>query len=142
MFYGCTSLTTAPVLPATTLAYHCYFQMFRDCTSLTTAPVLPATTLAESCYENMFQGCTALTTAPVLPATTLALSCYADMFRDCTSLNSVTCLATSGFNTDYCLYNWLNNVSSTGTFTKASGTTWPNGVSGMPTGWTVSNYAG
>lgn len=34
MFYGCTSLTTAPELPATTLANGCYSDMFRDCTSL------------------------------------------------------------------------------------------------------------
>jgi hypothetical protein len=35
--------------------------MFRDCTSLTSAPELPATTLQQSCYNNMFNGCSALT---------------------------------------------------------------------------------
>ena len=34
--------------------------MFRDCTSLTTAPELPATTLANNCYQEMFRGCTKL----------------------------------------------------------------------------------
>jgi hypothetical protein len=34
MFYGCTNLTTAPVLPATTLASNCYTNMFNGCTSL------------------------------------------------------------------------------------------------------------
>ena len=34
LFYGCTSLTTAPELPATTLATYCYQQMFYGCTSL------------------------------------------------------------------------------------------------------------
>lgn len=34
MFYGCTSLTTAPSLPATTLAIYCYYSMFRGCTSI------------------------------------------------------------------------------------------------------------
>lgn len=34
--------------------------MFRDCTSLTTAPSLPATTLALSCYISMFYGCTSI----------------------------------------------------------------------------------
>ena len=86
MFEGCTSLTTAPELPATTLATNCYESMFNGCTSLTTAPTLPATTLATNCYENMFSGCTSLTTAPELPATTLTDSCYSDMFRNCTSL--------------------------------------------------------
>ena len=59
MFLGCTSLTTAPALPAMTLATYCYYCMFRGCTSLTTAPELPATTLADRCYAYMFYGCTA-----------------------------------------------------------------------------------
>ncbi len=57
MFYGCTSLTTAPSLPATTLATNCYSSMFYGCTSLTAAPSLPATTLANYCYSSMFYGC-------------------------------------------------------------------------------------
>ena len=88
MFENCTSLTSAPELPVTTLAYMCYANMFNDCTSLTTAPELPATTLGESCYSNMFNGCTSLTTAPELPATTLANGCYKSMFVGCTSLTS------------------------------------------------------
>lgn len=80
MFSGCTSLKTAPELPATTLATYCYYNMFYGCTSLATAPVLPATTLANSCYGYMFEGCSSLTTAPELPATTLANSCYMSMF--------------------------------------------------------------
>ena len=86
MFRGCTSLVTAPELPATTLAGSCYYQMFMGCTSLVTAPELPATTLAGSCYYQMFMGCTSLVTAPELPATTLAASCYSNMFVGCTSL--------------------------------------------------------
>ena len=34
--------------------------MFSGCTYLTTAPVLPATTLAPYCYQSMFYGCTSL----------------------------------------------------------------------------------
>ena len=34
MFTGCTSLTQAPELPATTLANACYWSMFYNCTSL------------------------------------------------------------------------------------------------------------
>ena len=88
MFYGCTSLTAAPELPATTLVEYCYSNMFRGCTSLTTAPELPATTLGEFCYQYMFRGCTSLTTAPELPATTLVGHCYSNMFRECTSLTT------------------------------------------------------
>ena len=86
MFQGCTSLISAPELPATTLANNCYNSMFFGCTSLTKAPALPATTLAISCYAYMFAGCTSLTQAPALPATTLANNCYNSMFYSCTSL--------------------------------------------------------
>ena len=88
MFDGCTSLTQAPELPVTTLASRCYANMFRDCTNLTTAPELPATTLANDCYNTMFKGCTSLTKAPELPATTLASACYKNMFSGCTSLTT------------------------------------------------------
>ena len=88
MFYGCTSLATAPVLPATTLAPSCYLSMFNGCSELITAPELPATTLAERCYDAMFWECTSLTTAPELPATTLAASCYNGMFYGCSSLTT------------------------------------------------------
>ena len=94
MFDGCTALTTAPALPATTLSAGCYGSMFRGCTSLTTAPALPATDLTgvNDCYANMFDGCTALTTAPALPATTLSAGCYGSMFRGCTSLTTAPAL--------------------------------------------------
>ena len=39
---------------------YCYAYMFKGCTNLTTAPALPATTLANYCYSNMFYGCTSL----------------------------------------------------------------------------------
>ena len=86
LFSGCTSLTKAPELPATTLADLCYEYMFRNCTSLTKAPELPATALSIFCYDNMFSGCKSLTEAPVLPATTLVDRCYYGMFSGCTSL--------------------------------------------------------
>ena len=80
MFLGCSSLTHAPSLPATTLADWCYSCMFQDCSLLTQAPELPATTLADNCYDRMFDSCTSLTQAPELPATTLAYWCYNYMF--------------------------------------------------------------
>lgn len=87
LFEGCTALTSAPELPATTLAERCYGSMFKNCTALVTAPKeLPATELAEGCYQAMFQSCEKLTTAPELPAKALAESCYEAMFSQCTSL--------------------------------------------------------
>ena len=110
MFNGCTGLTTAPELPATTLAEYCYHLMFNGCTGLTTAPKLPATTLVRSCYKEMFSGCTGLTTAPELPATKLAFYCYNKMFYGCSKLSKVTMLATDYVS--YCLDNWLDNAGT------------------------------
>ena len=43
---------------STTIANnYCYSNMFAGCASLTTAPELPATTLADYCYSNMFYDC-------------------------------------------------------------------------------------
>ena len=123
MFRGCTSLTSAPDLPATTLAYGCYGSMFRGCTSLTSAPVLPATTLAEGCYNFMFSGCTNLTSAPKLSADKLAVSCYTYMFYNCKRLSTVTMLAPASEINSYsqcCLY-WL--ILDDGTGTEASSRT-------------------
>ena len=167
MFYGCTSLTTAPELPATTLTNDCYRCMFRDCenltttpdlpsmkladycyagmfqncTSITIAPKLPATTLVANCYYYMFRGCTNLTTAPNLSATTLANYCYYGMFYGCTSLNYIKMLAIN-INYTSCLSNWVKGVASTGTFIKHPNmTSLSSGTSGIPTGWTVQNAA-
>ena len=83
MFYGCSSLTTAPELPATTLAQYCYSNMFNNCSSLIIAPALPATTLAVSCYRGMFYGCFRLRKIPALPAHILPDYCYYGMFKEC-----------------------------------------------------------
>ena len=92
MFSGCVGLTTAPALPATTLTESCYYFMFRSCTSLATAPALPATTLADYCYMYMFKNCTSLTSAPTLPAETMKTRCYYQMFNYCTQLTTAPAL--------------------------------------------------
>jgi len=79
LFNGCSKLISAKYLILTSDLSNSngtYKGMFLGCTSLTTAPALPATILANNCYQNMFYGCTSLTTAPELPATTLVNSCY------------------------------------------------------------------
>ena len=114
--------------------------LFSSCTALTTAPELPATTLAENCYSYMFNGCTSLTTSPVLPATTLAEDCYYLMFYNCTKLSSITMLATD-ISAETCLYRWVDGVSSSGTFYKNGAANWEaTGINGIPTGWTVETY--
>lgn len=92
LFRNCTALTSAPKLPATTLASYCYYYMFSGCESLQTAPELPATILKYECYRGMFSRCASLKTAPALPATTLEFDCYSDMFSECASLESAPAL--------------------------------------------------
>ena len=107
MFSNCTGLTTASELPATTLADYCYHGMFLKCAGLTTAPELPATTLAEGCYKSMFYHCAGLTTAPELPATTLAPYCYQQMFQS-TSLTTAPKLPATTL-APYCYYEMFWN---------------------------------
>ena len=95
LFSRCSVLTSAPKLPAETLADDCYGSMFNRCTNLTSAPALPATTLAMGCYSRMFEFCTNLESAPVLSAETLAQYCYFSMFYGCSKLTTVTMLAPS-----------------------------------------------
>lgn len=88
LFEGCTSLLSAPELPATTMEQGCYFGMFSECTELTSVPELPANVLANNCYGWMFKGCSALASAPELPATEMEAYCYNGMFANCTKLTS------------------------------------------------------
>ena len=125
MFQGCTSLTTAPALSATTLADSCYSSMFYGCTSLTTAPELPATTLANYCYRGMFYGCTSLTTAPALSATTLTTSCYYQMFSGCTSLASAPALPATTL-AGKCYYRMFSGCTSLATAPALPATTLVN----------------
>lgn len=146
LFQDNSTLTDASglLLPATTLDVYCYASMFYDCGTLTAAPALPATTLANSCYSNMFYGCTNLEAAPVLPAETLVTNCYQNMFNNCSKLASVTCMATSGINTNNSTGWWLENAGTqatgTKTFTAVSTATWPSSDSGIPSGWTRVDY--
>ena len=114
MFEGCTSLKTAPILPAENLPRKCYSDMFDGCTSLVKAPALPAMVLTDYCYSSMFMNCTSLESAPELPATKLAKYCYNYMFYGCEKLSSVTMLAPSDKieNTSSSFNSWLDNAGT------------------------------
>ena len=141
LFLGCSSLTRAPELPATTLAPHCYHRMFGFCSSLTSAPELPATTLAPGCYAQILMGCESLTQAPSLPATTLAEGCYESMFHTCSNLKEVRIAATK--TAKDALYAWLSFVPATGDFyCDPSATIFPtDSNSGIPANWVRRNIA-
>jgi hypothetical protein len=125
------------ILAATTLETNCYEYMFGGCKSLIMAPELPATTLADNCYELMFSGCTLLTTAPELPALELVSDCYNSMFAGCTNLNYINANFITTPGNDY-TYDWVKNVSPTGTFVKNTSATWNvRGNNGVPSGWVI-----
>ena len=116
-----------------------YASMFQGCNKMTTAPELPATTLATSCYLTMFSGCSELTESPILPAPVIATTAYQGMFQNCSKLKTITCLATSGMGTN--TKDWVKSVSATGTFYKAASANWgSNGTARIPSGWDVQDY--
>lgn len=113
LFNNCSVLTSAPELPATSLAYNCYHCMFLGCTNLKSAPKLPAPTLTTGCYFGMFSGCTNLKTAPELPAEALEYQCYDSMFSGCTNLKSAE-LSIEFLDRDCCsqMFKDCTNLSS------------------------------
>ena len=138
LFKGSTGLTDASglIMPPMTLTDQ-HKAMFSGCTSLSAAPQLPATTLSQGCYAYMFADCTSLQTAPTLPAAVVSQEGYSGMFSGCTALTSITCMATDRTATSSTA-GWVTGVGSTGTFTKAAGyTEWSTGDNGIPSGWTV-----
>lgn len=168
MFEGCSSLVEAPTLSATTISQYAYQAMFRHCTSLQHAPELLSTTTSAACYKHMFYGCRSLEQPPtILPATSLETDCYYNMFNGCTSIvESPKILAPSPNGTNCCVnmfygcsslrkidvaftkwdniystspvLNWVDGVSSTGTFKCPSSLDTTNrGPSGCPENWEV-----
>ena len=139
------SLVNATNFATTTslTAENTFHSLFQGNTNIINHPskdlLLPATTLTTSCYHTMFSGCTGLTRAPVLPAPTLVSTCYNAMFSGCSSLAYIKCLAID-INATNCTQDWVEGVSGSGTFVRASATTdWTtSSVSGIPSGWSVS----
>lgn len=111
-------------------------QMLTDASEL----VLPVSDLPEYAYFCLFYDCSSLIKAPTLISKKPSASSYGVMFNNCSSLKEVTCLATD-ISAANCTSNWLNGVAATGTFYKdPSMSSWPEGKSGIPSGWTVKDY--
>ena len=120
MFYGCRSLTTAPVLDFSNLNTSSVFEMnsmfssmFSECSSLTTGPVLDFSNWntsnvqdMSSMFSSMFYGCSSLTIAPVLDLSNFntsnvvaMINMFSRMFSWCTSLTTGPVLDLSNFDT-------------------------------------------
>lgn len=99
--------------------------------------ILPIEVLTANCCSYMFAGCKSLTKAPVLPATELVDGCYESMFSGCSSLTYIKALFLTTPSDSY-TYNWVVDVSPTGTFVKNPESTWNElGENAVPDGWTI-----
>ena len=149
MFANVTTLVNAKdlVLP-TKVNSNCYYRLFYGCTNLKTAPILPAVELTTrssdgtGCYQQMFYGCTNLRYAPTLPAKALSKKSYYQMFYGCTSLRYIKMLATD-ITAANSLTEWTSGVFASGTFVKNETASWDIvGVNGIPDGWIIETTTG
>ena len=128
---------------ATSVPAEAFQGLFLNATNLSSVAglSLPATTLAKDCYRQMFMNCTQLKEAPELPAETLAAGCYAEMFYGCSQLSQILCDARD-ISATGCTQDWMSGVADTGLFGGDHySTAWTkNDPSGIPPGWSASNY--
>lgn len=107
-----------------TVGDYCFYTLFYNCSSLTTPPELPATTLWIDCYENMFTWCSNLVALPYLPALTLSNYCYSQMFYNCTNIKLST-TQTWEYQTPYRIpWEWTWTTWSRSLFNMFYGTWW------------------
>jgi hypothetical protein len=66
----------------------------------------------------------------------LANFCYNSMFSGCTNLNNINVHFSAWYPSD-ATFNWVYNVTSSGTFTCPTILPKTYGTSKIPTGWTV-----
>lgn len=96
----------------------------------------------EYVFTAMFRDCKIHNVNVYLPATVLTEGCYLDLFAQYNLSTiekiTITCLATD-ISAYGCTKGWLTGIATTGTFVKHPNTTWPTGVDGIPTGWTVQD---
>lgn len=129
MFYGCTSLVTAPSISVGQIGESGCSSMFENCTSLVTPPAsITATSIGSYGCSSMFRECTSLTAIPALPATALSTGCYVLMFFDC-SLVKIS-------KTQTAIYQYPFRIPTSGTGTADS-----NATGGMFT-WTGGPFTG
>lgn len=144
LFYSATNLLTARnlVLPCTTYARWIYQNFMAKCTSLYYAPKeLPQQTSQDrNTLVWMFNECYNLQETPVIRLTTNASGDgWYQMFRNISRLKRVICLM-SGSNLRVTGSNWLDSVSSSGTFYKLSTSSWQRANYACPSGWTQRDF--
>ena len=132
-------MTTTSYTPALSLSVTLTVTVLSSLTSSLTGYVVPLTLTTKYSLFAPSGNVIVITASPVLPAPTLVQDCYRQMFYGSTKLNTVTCLATSGINTNNSTNSWLTGASSRGTFSRAKDVSWPTGNNGRKS-WTLVDY--
>lgn len=150
MFSGCTGLTQTGQTLWTNTANRCCEYMFSGCTGLTEVSdtiFSDNVNLTTECYYGMFENCTNITSVTihkkVLPNS--ADGCFGRLFVGCSKLSKITYYcdklgedSNTGINHTY---QWVQNVSSTGTWYNAIQQNFTNmSDSEIPNGWKITDY--
>ena len=131
MFYGCSSLTTIPLIDTSKVTGYAgeggMMNMFYNCSSLITIPLLNTSNVVY--MDDMFRGCSSLISIPALDVSNASFGNY--MFLGCTNLEEIhmtgmksnfSIFSSTKF-TESALVEILNNlatVTSTKTLTMGS----------------------
>lgn len=150
MFSGCTGLTQTGQTLWTNTANRCCEYMFSGCTGLTEVSdtiFSDNVNLTTECYYGMFENCTNITSIrilkKVLPDTTN--KCFGRLFAGCSKLSKITYYCDKlGEDTNTGInhtYQWVEGVSSTGTWYNAIQQNFTNmSDSEIPNGWKITDY--
>lgn len=158
MFRECGSLINASdfnpdVIAETSCAY-----MFFNCSALENAPTTLSANkhfdtdgetivdgLCDLCYTYMFNGCSSLVASPRIGATIIPSAGAStsaplnQMFADCSNLSAITIDYLGNFE-DNKFNNWVNKVSSKGTFYYNGNDITHFNPSAIPEGWEIKLF--
>ena len=147
MFRGATNLEYGPkLLPALNVPQDGYSSMFEGCVKLVEGPEILATSVSGTgalnrmfCMNRNSKVTAAMTKSPILRITNPQTqnNTYQQLFCGNGNINEITILIQG---TNLSFTNWLANTNSSGVIKTLSGTTFANGVSGLPSGWTKETY--
>ena len=147
MFSSCTGLTKTGQLSWTNTANRCCEYMFKGCTGLTEVSdtiFSNNVNLTSECYYGMFENCTNITSVTIskknLPHS--ADKCFGRLFAGCSSLSEIVYYCNKlGEDTNTGInhtYQWVQGVSSTGTWYNAIQQNFTNmSDSEIPNGWLI-----
>ena len=147
MFSSCTGLTKTGKTLWTNTANRCCEYMFKGCTGLTDVSdtiFSNNVNLTSECYYGMFENCTNITSVTISKKTLhdSADKCFARLFAGCSSLSEIVYYCDKlGEDTNTGInhtYQWVQGVSSTGTWYNANYQNFTNmSASEIPNGWVI-----